>query len=124
MSNTQSTQRRHERAELDIFANKIIGDEPHLTRVRDISAGGVFLYKLLEPEVDQGQPIGLEIMLPNAADVIWAVGEIARTESCADTTGVAVRFTRISETDREMIESFVRATAEDQTVAALDRCAA
>jgi hypothetical protein len=34
--------RLHDRADLDLYVNKIIGDEPHLARVKDISAGRLF----------------------------------------------------------------------------------
>ncbi len=105
--------RRFERADLDLYVNKIIGDEPHLARVRDISAGGVFLYKLLEPEVEASQ-IGLEIMLPNSDDVIWAVGEVVREEEHKSTEGVAVRFVRIAEQDREKIRTYVDTLAQPQ----------
>ena len=111
--------RTTERAHLDLYVNKIIGDEPHLTRVRDISMGGVYLYKLLEPELRAGQ-FGLEIKLPNCDDVIWAVGEVVREETTALAEGVAVRFVRIAEHDRELIKSYVDSTrhADDAKLAA------
>jgi hypothetical protein len=98
-----------ERAHLDLYVNKIIGDEPHLARVRDISMGGLYLYKLLEPEMATGQ-FGLEIKLPNCDDVIWAVGEVVREETTPLADGVAVRFVRIAEHDRELIKSYVDST--------------
>ena len=101
--------RSSERAHLDLYVNKIIGDEPHLARVRDISMSGVYLYKLLEPDMDRGQ-IGLEIKLPSSDDVIWAVGEVVRNEAGPLADGVAVRFVRIAEHDRELIKSYVEST--------------
>jgi hypothetical protein len=108
-----------DRAHLDLYVNKIIGDEPHLTRVRDISMGGIFLYKLLEPEIQAGQ-FGLEIKLPNCDDVIWAVGEVVREEATSLADGVAVRFVRIAEHDRELIKSYVDSSrhADDVKLAA------
>ncbi len=100
--------RRHDRADLDLYINKIIGDEPHLCRVRDISVSGVFLYKLLEPNLEAG-PIGLELKLPNRDEVIWAVGEVVREEAHQASDGVAIRFVRIAETDRESIREYVEA---------------
>ena len=35
--------RKHRRASLDLYINKIVGDEPHLVRVKDISVGGLYL---------------------------------------------------------------------------------
>lgn len=101
--------RRHDRADLDLYVNKIIGDEPHLARVKDISVGGVFLYKLLEPEAADGMRIGLELKLPTCDEIIWAVGEVVREEEASLADGVAVRFVRIAETDRERIREYVEA---------------
>jgi len=99
--------RQHARVGTDLYINKIIGDEPHLVRVRDLSAGGMFMYRLLEPCHDSSQPFGMEIMLPGQHEIIWAVGQIVREERRNDEDGYAVRFVRISEQDRQRIRSFV-----------------
>ncbi|MBI3179652.1 MAG: PilZ domain-containing protein [Deltaproteobacteria bacterium] len=109
MSKQVAEVRLYDRTRLDLYVNKIIGDEPHLARVRDISAGGVFLYKLLEPDLFTAGYIGLELKLPASEDVIWAVGEVVREEDGARSDGVAVRFVRIAEHDRQLIRSFVDA---------------
>jgi c-di-GMP-binding flagellar brake protein YcgR len=101
--------RRNRRAKLDLYVNKIVGDEPHMARVRDISATGVYLYKLIEPE-SLPRRIGLELQLPNTDDegeVIWAVGEVVREEERGVTDGVAVKFVRIAESDRQRIVEYV-----------------
>jgi hypothetical protein len=99
--------RRSERAHLDLYVNKIIGDEPHLARVRDISADGLYLYKLIEPAAGSEGHVGLEMKLPDCDDVIWAVGQVVRNEDQKTTEGVAVRFVRITEHDRKLIEEYV-----------------
>ncbi|OGQ92130.1 MAG: hypothetical protein A2289_05045 [Deltaproteobacteria bacterium RIFOXYA12_FULL_58_15] len=109
--------RREERANLDLYVNKIIGDEPHLARVRDISVSGVYLYKLLEPSM-QSERIGLELKLPTCDDVIWAVGEVVREENAKLTDGVAVRFVRIAESDRQRIREYVEARHTERGPAA------
>ncbi|MEO1173216.1 MAG: PilZ domain-containing protein [Myxococcota bacterium] len=100
--------RRHRRAKLDLYVNKIVGDEPHLARVRDISSSGLYLYKLLEPE-NLPDRVALELQLPEDADedVIWAVGEVVRQEADAKGDGVGIRFVRIAEADRERIVRFI-----------------
>ncbi len=102
-----STTRRAARADLDLYVNKIIGDEPHLARVRDISTDGLYLYRLIEPTTGTRGSVGLEIMLPNSDDVIWAVGEVVRYEDDEATDGVGIRFVRIAERDRRLIEEYV-----------------
>lgn len=99
--------RQHRRADLDLYVNKIVGDEPHMVRVRDISESGMFLYRLLEPELDANGFVGLEIKLPETDDVIWAVGEVVRTAVRDASPGVAVRFVRIAEADRALIANYV-----------------
>lgn len=100
--------RRHRRAKLDLYVNKIVGDEPHLARVRDISSSGLYLYKLLEPQ-NLPSRVALEFQLPedDEDDVIWAVGEVVRETQEAETDGVGIRFVRIAESDRERIVRFV-----------------
>lgn len=107
--------RQHRRAGADIYVNKIVGDEPHMVRVRDISESGMFLYRLLEPELDGNGYVGLEIKLPESEDIIWAVGEVVRSASRDNTPGFAIRFVRIAEADRQLIAGYV---AESLSVAA------
>lgn len=108
----QSKGRNHRRVDLSVYVNKIIGDEPHLARVRDISTGGVYLYKLLEPEIPSETQVGLEIMLPNSREVIWAVAKVVRAERSALADGVALEFTRISQADRDLIARYVASVQE------------
>ena len=98
--------RRHVRAPLALYINKIIGDEPHLALGRDISPGGIFIYKLLEPQARvDGDEVGLEFKLPCASDIIWATGKIVREET--DGRGTGIRFVRIAEHDRKLISDYV-----------------
>jgi hypothetical protein len=103
-----STYRRFERAPLDLYVNKIVGDEPHLMRTRDISAGGVFVYKLLEPNLLDAEQVGIEMKLPNSEEIIWAVGKVVRQEGSTDSDGLAISFVRIAESDRKIIEDYVQ----------------
>ena len=118
MSVNHLSGRRQPRADLDVYVNKIIGDEPHLARVRDISASGVYLYKLLEPNLRDGQHVGLEIKLPTSDEVIWAVARVVREEQDALVDGVALTFTRISESDRELIRDYIASRDYDTPRAA------
>jgi c-di-GMP-binding flagellar brake protein YcgR len=106
MMTDTTQQRRFARAPIDLYVNKIVGDEPHLMRTRDISAGGVYVYKLLEPDLGDCEHVGLEMKLPNTDDIIWAVGKVVR-ENDSDADGLAIRFVRIAESDRKLIEDYV-----------------
>jgi hypothetical protein len=111
--------RKQERARLDVYVNKIVGDEPHLARVRDISTSGVFMYKLLEPEVACADgSVALELKLPGMDDIIWALGEVVRAEENRGVEGVAVRFTRLADADRRLIQSYVAQAKQSWAVGA------
>ncbi len=112
MSNQSN--RKEERAALDLYINKIVGDEPHMVLVRDISPSGVFLYKLIEPDHAGSGEVGLELMLPDSEEVIWAVGEVVRNERGE---GHGLRFTRLSEADRRRIETYVARAGADSAAA-------
>lgn len=105
MTTQDNNSRNAKRADLDLYVNKIVGDEPHMVRVRDISTTGIFLYKLIEPTNYYGH-VGLEIMLPESNELIWALGEVVRE----DDEAVAVRFVRIAEHHKEMISKYIGAT--------------
>lgn len=112
---TDNSNRRHTRVPLDLYINKIVGDEPRLVRTRDISESGLYLVKLLEPELE-GEFVGLEMKLPNADDVIWAVGQIVREEKPGD--GLAIRFVRIAAADRKVITDYIASAPARATAAA------
>ena len=111
------TGRRAARTNLDLYVNKIIGDEPHLARVRDISEDGLFLYRLIEPQTGTTGNVGLELKLPGTDDVIWAVGEVVRHDNPAETReGVGIRFTRISAHDKALIADFVSERRQSRAI--------
>ena len=105
--------RRAKRVSADFYLNKIIADQPHLARVRDISTQGMYVYKILEPTITpENNQVGLEFQLPESDHIIWAVGEIVRDEPAVArkntklVNGVAIRFLRIDEPDRRAIAAY------------------
>tara|TARA_B100000676_G_scaffold291187_1_gene325481 strand:+ start:304 stop:642 length:339 start_codon:yes stop_codon:yes gene_type:complete len=108
-----SCKRRHKRADVQAYVNKIIGDEPHLSMMRNISAGGLYLEKLLEPELMEANHVGLEFQLPGSSRVIWAVGSILRDENPENVAdGTAIQFLRLSAQDKEYIRQYVEKQGE------------
>ena len=105
----QLATRQYDRVRTPFFINKIAGEAAFVTRVRDISAGGMYLFKLLEPTLDASHQFTVEMQLPGMPEVIWAEVEVVRHD-LGDmlTQGYAVRFLRISETDRRLIHDYVR----------------
>lgn len=100
-----SDQRRSRRAPLDVYLNKIVEEGSHLGRAEDISPDGIRVSKLLEPAL-KGREVGVELKLPGFDEVIWATGEVVR-----DGPSQGIRFTRMAEHYRRMIEVYVSRAA-------------
>lgn len=108
MNDMHATTRQHRRARVDAFyINKIADDAAHLAQVRDISVGGMFVYKLLEPNSAAVDQFTVEMQLPGCKPLIWATVEVVRQERRGDSDGYAVKFARLAEADRALIESYV-----------------
>jgi len=92
----------------DIYINKIIDDHPYLVRARDISVSGMFVYRLIEPDLDipPGE-FGFELRLPGSDDTIWAVGKIVREVENLSAEGCAIEFVRLGARDRQLIRAYV-----------------
>ncbi|RME22082.1 MAG: PilZ domain-containing protein [Deltaproteobacteria bacterium] len=95
------------RKKLDIYLNKYIGEEPYMVRAADISATGIYLHKLIEPDLPEGTVVSLEFQLPGSDEVIWARGAVMREGSRWGTKGVGVWFTILPKRYRQMIEAYV-----------------
>jgi hypothetical protein len=87
--------------------NKYIGEEPYMVRTADISTTGIYLHKLIEPNLDEGTMVSLEFMLPNSKEVLWARGTVMRECRYWGADGVGIWFTIVPETFRKMIEDYV-----------------
>jgi len=98
--------RREQRAPIDIFLNKIVGDEPFMCRARNISTGGIYLANLIEPSLD-GRQVHLEFALPGSDEVIWASGEIVREVGPDGLVGSGIRFSALPDRYRAQIERYV-----------------
>ncbi len=105
-------QRKTERAPIDIYLNKIIDEARHLARATDISAEGIWISKILEPETG-ARSVGLEFQLPGSEEIINAAGEVLREESRQEgrREGTAIRFTHMAHRYRRMIEVYVSRVA-------------
>ena len=66
-----STYRRVPRAPLSIYLNKFVGSSVFMCRAANISEGGIFLARLIEPEHAKSD-VSLEFALPGDEEVIWA----------------------------------------------------
>jgi hypothetical protein len=106
-------QRKSERVPCDIYLNKIIDEARHLAHAKNISPDGIWVSRVLEPRLD-AERVGLEFQLPGDDEVIWAAGEVVRTQANVlgtEEEGAAIRFTAMADRFRRMIEVYVSRTA-------------
>ncbi len=103
------------RMAVDILLNKYIDGEPHTCRAVNISRGGMLLYKIFEPDCEQEGEVSLEFQLPGSNRVLRADGVTLAEHRWARAHGV--RFTRIAEEDRVLIDAFLRGDLRDESVA-------
>ena len=105
----QQNTRQFARARVDLYVNKVTGDTQHVARVRDLSVGGMYMTKLLEPDSELLE-FNVEMQIPGREDVIWAGVKVVRREEHADqSVGYGVRFSRLSDADRQVINDYVKA---------------
>jgi len=109
---TRELERRvDDRKPLDIYLNKFVGDHPFMVRAADISPTGIYLHKLIEPDLPEGSMVSLEFQLPNSDEVLWARGTVMREARRWGTDGVGVWFTILPQAFRRIIEGFVAQAA-------------
>src|SRR6185295_585329 len=98
------SERRQRRVPIDILCNKYIDGEPHVCRAVNVSRGGMLLYKVFEPDVPHSE-VSLEFQLPGSPRIIRVDGVLFSEHAWARAHGV--RFTRMAEEDRELINRYL-----------------
>ena len=107
-------ERRQRRTPIDILLNKYIDGEPHVCRAVNVSAGGMLLYKVFEPDLGHGE-VSLEFQLPGSNRVLRADGVTLAEHRWARAHGV--RFTRMAEEDRALIAQYLSGELVDESIA-------
>jgi len=95
------------RRELDVYMNKFMGEEPYMVRTADISTTGIYLHKLIEPDLAEGTTVSLEFRLPGSREVIWARGAVMREAQYWGAKGVGIWFTILPRHYRRLIEKYI-----------------
>ncbi len=106
--------RRERRSPINILLNKYVDGEPHVCRAVNLSRGGMLLYKVFEPDLPQGE-VSLEFQLPGSSRILRADGQTFAEHRWARAHGV--RFMRMADEDKELIERFLRGELDDDAVA-------
>jgi len=108
--------RRERRAPLNILLNKYIDGEPHVCRAVNVSRGGMLLYKVFEPDLESSE-VSVEFQLPGSQRVLRADGVALAEHRWARAHGV--RFTRMDDEDRTLLDRYLRGESLDEKKAAL-----
>jgi hypothetical protein len=99
--------RTHPRAPLNVYINKIIGETLYMCRAANISEAGIYVSRLLEPDLAGRRDFGLEFALPGSDEVLWARGEVVREGRKHEVDGTGVHFTVIPSRYRQLIADYV-----------------
>lgn len=102
-----SSYRRVPRVPLSIYLNKFVGSSVFMCRAANISEGGIFLARLIEPEHTKSD-VSLEFALPGDDEVIWAHGSVVRKGTHRTCEATGVRFTVIPDQYRRRIADYVQ----------------
>jgi len=108
--------RRARRAPLNILLNKYIDGEPHVCRAVNLSSGGMLVYKVFEPDMATDE-VSIEFQLPGSPRVLRADGIALQEHRWARAHGI--RFVRMADEDRELIERYLRGEALEPQAAVL-----
>jgi hypothetical protein len=102
-----SSYRRVPRAPLSIYLNKFVGSSAFMCRAANISEGGIFLARLIEPEL-AADDVSLEFALPGESEVFWAHGNVVRKGFHRTCEATGVKFTVIPDQYRRRIADYVQ----------------
>jgi hypothetical protein len=108
--------RRERRNPINILCNKYIDGDPHVCRAVNLSRGGMLLYKVFEPDLPHSE-VSLEFMLPGSNRVLRADAVTFSEHRWSRAHGV--RFTRMADEDRALIDQWLRGELADEASAAL-----
>jgi hypothetical protein len=106
--------RGERRVSIDILLNKYIDGEPHVCRGVNLSRGGMLIYKVFEPDVPQ-EEVSLEFQLPGSSRILRVDGITLAEHRWARAHGV--RFTRMADEDRALVDRYLRGELSDDAVA-------
>jgi hypothetical protein len=101
------------RVETSFYLNKVVDGVPYLVRARDMSRGGLYLQKLIEPRFQSGSRFAVEFALPNSEDVLWADVDPVWDDGRA---GVGLKFRSLTPRVARLIDEFLSGRVEAQDV--------
>jgi hypothetical protein len=93
------------RASIDMLLNKFVAGMPHACRATNISRGGLLVCKLLEPERQGVELVGLQFQLPGQDEIITASGQVIYSHPWIRASGI--RFISLADDHRKLIDRYI-----------------
>ncbi len=102
------TERRvSSRVEVKLFLSQYEKDRQLRVLAANLSPTGIFVHRVNGPDLCADRVVGLELLLPDEKETIWARGEIKRVESDEMASGLGIEFTGIPELYAARISEFI-----------------
>lgn len=96
--------RKSNRVPVDMLLNKYLKGRPYLCRATDLSADGVLVKGILEPQSSDVH-VGLQFQLPGTDRVITCAGQVVREQGWQTTYGI--HFRSLTPENRALIQRYI-----------------
>jgi hypothetical protein len=96
--------RRNRRILLDLYINKLVNGVPFMVRTANLSKGGLFVHRLIEPTPPKDAHIAIEFALPGTKEVLWAEADISHR---GEDGGMGLEFRDLTPRVARLINEFV-----------------
>ncbi|MEE2789052.1 MAG: PilZ domain-containing protein [Myxococcota bacterium] len=96
--------REYHRIPVDFYVNKLVDGVPVMARARNLSMGGLYLDRLIEPSTDENARTSVEFVLPGHDDILWIETELMHGD---DDDGHGFAFRNLSPSIAHRLQSFM-----------------
>ena len=96
--------RDHHRIPVDFYVNKLVDGIPVMARARNLSLGGLYLDRLIEPATREGARTSVEFILPGHDEVLWIETELMHGD---DQDGHGYAFRNLSPNIAHRLQSYM-----------------
>jgi hypothetical protein len=103
--------RLSERQPVGFYIQLFLDEEPHRYFATDLSPRGLYMERPLGPIQRGSDMMRLEIQLPDAAETIWATGEVVYDRIDSLFHGSGVRFTAMTRSHALWLRDWLRQSA-------------
>jgi hypothetical protein len=107
MQTAAADRRRQSRLPVAFYAQELVDDEPFRCFTTNLSAGGIYLERVLSPMERRSRTVQIEVPLPGTNDALWARGEVVYDRFDTIFHGMAIRFTAMARAHRRLLRTWL-----------------